>query len=220
VRPPGHHATPRQAMGFCLFNNVSVTAANLAARGERVLVVDYDAHHGNGTQDAFYADPRVAFVSLHQYPLYPGTGALDEVGIGGAEGLTVNLPMPAGATGAAYHQAIDDVIGPLVARFEPTWLLVSAGFDGHRRDPLTDLGLTAADYADITHALLAFMPPGRTIMFLEGGYDLESLSASAGATLSAMVGERYRPESASEGDVGRSVVPIVVEHHRRLADAD
>jgi acetoin utilization deacetylase AcuC-like enzyme len=205
-------------MGFCLFNNVAVTAAALAARGERVLVVDYDAHHGNGTQDIFYADPRVMYVSLHQYPFYPGTGAIDEVGAGAGVGTTVNVPMPAGASGDAYRAAVDEVITPVAERFAPTWLLLSAGFDAHRRDPLTDLGLTSGDYADLTDRLVRLVPPGRRIVFLEGGYDLDGLARSVGATVAAVAGESYRPEEASEGDRGREVVPVVAELHRRLAE--
>ena len=137
-------------MGFCLVNNVAIAAAALAARGEKVVIVDYDAHHGNGTQDCFYRDPRVMYVSLHEYPLYPGTGALSEVGEGEGRGTTINFPFPAGTTGDSYRAAIDDVVRPAIKEFGATWLIVSAGFDAHRRDPLTGLALSSGDYADIT----------------------------------------------------------------------
>ena len=214
VRPPGHHATPGRAMGFCLLNNVAVGAAALAARGERVLIVDWDAHHGNGTQDAFYRDGRVAYVSFHQWPFYPGTGRLEETGSGTGAGTTLNVPFPAGTTGDAYLAAFDEVVVPLAERFAPTWVIASAGFDAHRADPLTDLGLTAGDFADLSARVMGLVPAGRRIAVLEGGYDLEALTLSAGACLAALAGRSFRPEPASSGGPGRSVVDRV----RQLRD--
>jgi len=214
IRPPGHHATPLRSMGFCLLNNVAVAAERLRSRGLRVAIVDYDAHHGNGTQDVFYADPDVLYVSLHQSPLYPGTGRVSETGTGAGAGATVNVPLPPGATGDVYRAAMDEVVLPVLERFAPDWLLLSAGFDAHRHDPLTDLELTAGDFAVMTATLRATVPVGRTVAFLEGGYDLEALERSTAAAVVALAGGSHEPEPPSAGGPGRDAVRAVAERVR------
>jgi acetoin utilization deacetylase AcuC-like enzyme len=220
VRPPGHHARPSRAMGFCFINNVAVTASALTARGERVLIVDWDAHHGNGTQEIFYEDPRVAYVSMHEYPLYPGTGWLDELGSGAGAGLTVNFPFPAGTTGDVYLTAFDEVIAPLAETFGPTWVIASAGFDGHRCDPLTGLGLSSGDFADLADRVMSLARPGHRLAVLEGGYDLDALADSAGACVASLAGRRFRPEAATSGGPGHSIVSSVRRIRERLEDGE
>jgi acetoin utilization deacetylase AcuC-like enzyme len=189
VRPPGHHATADQAMGFCLFNNVAVGAAHaLAAHGlARVAIADFDVHHGNGTQDIFTAEPRVLFLSSHQSPLYPGSGSADETGAGNL----VNAPLPAGTGSQAFRQAWAEQLLPQLDAFAPQLLLISAGFDAHRADPLAQLQLEADDYAWLTARLVDVARTharGRVVSTLEGGYDLDALAASAAAHVSALMG--------------------------------
>jgi acetoin utilization deacetylase AcuC-like enzyme len=214
IRPPGHHARPSQAMGFCLLNNVAVVAAELRARGERVAIVDIDAHHGNGTQEIFYEDPDVLYVSFHEWPLYPGTGRHDEIGAGAGVGTTCNLPLPAGATGDVYLRGMDDVVEPRLDEFAPTWLLISAGYDAHRDDPITGLGLSAADYAALTERLVATVPRGRVVTFLEGGYSLAGLRDSVAASVPVLAGGDpvlTDAEGPTSGGPGARIVDAVAD---------
>jgi acetoin utilization deacetylase AcuC-like enzyme len=215
LRPPGHHALATGGMGFCLLNNVAVVAAALRDRGERVLIVDWDAHHGNGTEAIFWTDPNVLYVSLHEYPQYPGTGAVGDVGEAEGTGTTVNVPLPAGATGDVYLDALDTVVAPVVEKFDPTWVLVSAGFDAHRADPLTSMGLSAGDYVDLTARVRAMGPRRRTVVFLEGGYDLDALRDSTTATLTTLLDAPVRPEATTAGGPGGLAVATARDLHLR-----
>lgn len=181
VRPPGHHATPRQAMGFCLFNNIAIAAryAQQTHGLERVAIVDFDVHHGNGTQDAFYDDPSVLFISSHQSPLYPGTGRLEERGRGDGMGYTINLPVPAYTGDMAFQSMYEEVVIPALKRFAPQLILVSAGFDAHFVDPLAQLNVTLGGFNHLCRLLLQAsidLCEGKIAFVMEGGYDLKALS--------------------------------------------
>ena len=191
VRPPGHHALKNRAMGFCLFNTIAIGTRYLKQvhGAKRVLIVDWDVHHGNGTQEAFYDDASVLFISTHQFPYYPGTGAIDEIGANGGKGYTINIPLPAGCADAEYLRVFQEIVVPASDKFEPEWILVSAGFDSHRRDPLGGMNLTEEGFGAMAQILLRLAERhagGKIAFLLEGGYDLAALNNSVAAVLNTM----------------------------------
>jgi acetoin utilization deacetylase AcuC-like enzyme len=217
LRPPGHHATRAKGMGFCLLNNVAVAAASALAKGlSRVAIIDWDVHHGNGTQDIFWDDPRVLYVSLHQYPYYPGTGGLREMGGRDALGHTVNVPLSTGAGDAVYGEAFRQIVDPLLDAFAPELVLVSAGFDAHQRDPLADMCVTDDGFASmstvLTRAALRHAG-GKIAFFLEGGYDLTALQTSLAETLLASA------NAASSEPPARSTAPVSFRHEDEVTRA-
>jgi len=195
VRPPGHHASCWQAMGFCLFNNIAIATKYALSNFEiqRILIVDFDVHHGNGTQDTFYADPHVLYFSTHQYPFYPGTGSIDETGARNGEGYTVNIPLLAGWGDNEYQAVFEDVLAPIARRFEPELILVSAGYDAHWADNLALMQVSVSGFArlvEIIKTLADMLCQGRMVFTLEGGYHLEALALSVGATFDILRGKR------------------------------
>lgn len=198
ARPPGHHAEPEIAMGFCLYNSVAVgAAAALAAGLGRVAILDWDVHHGNGTQAIFEAEPRVFYASTHEYPYYPGTGHFSEVGTGEARGTTLNVPLPRGAGDVAITRAYREVILPALERFAPDLILVSSGWDAHRRDPLAGLEVSTAGYTEVAREVIEAaerLCGGRLVVALEGGYDEHALAWCAGSLVSLLLGEEPTPD--------------------------
>jgi acetoin utilization deacetylase AcuC-like enzyme len=222
MRPPGHHAERGRAMGFCFFNSIAVAAAHALARGlKRVAIVDFDVHHGNGTQWSFYNDPSTLFISSHQFPYYPGTGAADEVGSGAGAGFTVNLPLAAGGTDADYERVYHAVALPVLRQFKPELILISAGFDAYMDDPLAGMRVTAPYFGRLTASIAAIADEhsdGRIVAVTEGGYDLKGLADSLRTTIAALEGAAPAapPDAASpRGDATvRAVTPHLAKYWR------
>jgi acetoin utilization deacetylase AcuC-like enzyme len=208
VRPPGHHALRDRAMGFCLLNNAAIAVAHALERGlTRVAVVDYDVHHGNGTQWAFYGDPRVLFISAHQYPFYPQTGSAGECGVGAGEGFTVNIPLSAGAADADYLLLVERVVEPILDAFAPELLVLDVGFDAHDLDPLANMHVSTAGFRAIAARLRAAAARscgGRIVLTTEGGYHLDALRESLQATIDVLAGPPGAIPAAADGPPTRS----------------
>ncbi len=195
IRPPGHHATPSRGMGFCIFNNIAIVAEHLKRKYgiKRILIADWDVHHGNGTQDVFFEDPSVLYFSTHQYPHYPGTGWINEVGKGEGEGFTVNVPLPAGTDDAGYLYALNNILVPIAMEFNPEFVLVSAGFDAHVADPLASMKVTSLGFGLFTDVIKEIAKKNSKrgiVMALEGGYNLDAIAESALSVFNSLLSNR------------------------------
>jgi acetoin utilization deacetylase AcuC-like enzyme len=221
LRPPGHHARPAHAMGFCLLNNVAVAAAQARARGlDRVAIVDFDVHHGNGTQEIFYRDPHVLYVSLHQFPFYPGTGAAEETGVGDGAGYTLNVPLAAGGGDAVYRAAFDRIVSPVLEQYAPELVLVSAGFDAAAHDPLAEMALTRRGYGYMAQRLVEqanASAGGRIGFLLEGGYDLASLESGLEEALAAALEGRTYDDPSNPDSFDVEIAARAAAEHWKLA---
>lgn len=224
VRPPGHHATADQCMGFCLFNNVAI-AANYALKNlgvKKIVILDFDVHHGNGTQAAFAHNPNVLYVSLHQYPLFPGTGYIDETGDGKNEGTSVNVPMPAGCRDVEYVRVFHEIVTPVIRRFTPDLLMVSAGYDGHWADSISHMRLTLDGYITLTRIIEKLTQEccrGKTVFVLEGGYNLRVLEVAVNNTLKIWIKENFLadplgapPHDIAPGGLDDVIAAVKIKH--------